>query len=66
MNKERVLEALEAMPKELSTETLIERLLFIEKIEQAQKEIELGKKISLSDAKKRFESKTYKNLSIKP
>lgn len=60
MNKERVLEALEALPQEFSTETLIERLLFIEKIEQAQKEIELGKKTSLLEAKKRFESRWSK------
>jgi hypothetical protein len=55
MTKTQVLETLETMPQEFSTEALIEKLLFIEKIELAQKEVQTGKKISLSIAKQRFE-----------
>jgi uncharacterized protein YktA (UPF0223 family) len=54
MDKTKVLETLDTLPQEFSTEELIERLLFIEKIEQAQTEVALGKKISLEEAKKRF------------
>jgi hypothetical protein len=55
MTKTQVLETLETLPQEFNMEALIEKLLFIEKIEQAQKEAQAGKKISLSEAKQRFE-----------
>ncbi|MFT6866559.1 MAG: hypothetical protein ACJA08_001390 [Cyclobacteriaceae bacterium] len=60
MNKNKVLETLEQMPNEFSTEELIDRLLFIEKVEQAQRDVENGKVIPLSTAKERFEDKWSK------
>lgn len=60
MTKTQVLETLETLPQEFNMEALIEKLLFIEKIEQAQQEVQAGKKISLSEAKQRFEEQWSK------
>ncbi len=57
MNKHRVIETLESLPDEFETEALIEKLLFIEKIEKGMKDVSEGKTISLQEAKNRFETK---------
>lgn len=60
MNKSKVLETLEQLPPEFSTEELIDRLLFVEKVEQGMKDVEDDKTISLDTAKARFHSKWSK------
>ncbi len=57
MNKIRVIETLESLPEEFETEALIEKLLFIEKVEKGMKDVREGKTISLQEAKSRFETK---------
>jgi len=53
----QVLETLNSLPEEFNTEELIEKLLFIEKVEKARNEVEQGKTMLLEEAKHRFESK---------
>lgn len=60
MDKSTVIETLDQLPSEFSTEELIDRLLFIEKVEKGIKDVDEGKVISLSQAKERFESKWSK------
>ena len=57
MNKLRVIETLDSLPDEFDTEALIEKLLFIEKVEKGMKEAAEGKTISLQEAKQRFEKR---------
>ncbi len=60
MNKSKVIETLEQLPNEFSTEELIDRLLFIEKVEQGIRDAEEEKVITLDAAKERFKSKWSK------
>jgi hypothetical protein len=60
MNKNRVIETLESLPDEFETEALIEKLLFIEKVEKGMNDASEGKTISLQEAKSRFEAKWSK------
>ena len=57
MNKSRVIETLDSLPDEFDTEALIEKLLFIEKVEKGIKDASEGRTISLQEAKQRFNSK---------
>ena len=60
MNKSKVLETLDQLPDEFSAEELIDRLLFVEKVEKGLRDAEKGKVISLDTAKERFEAKWSK------
>ncbi len=60
MNKNLALETLAQLPNEFSTKELIDRLLFIEKVEHAQRDVEYGKVLSLRIAKERLEDKWSK------
>lgn len=60
MKKEQVKEILEKMPNEFDIEDLVERLLFIQKVEIGMKDSIDGKTISLSEAKERFFNKWEK------
>lgn len=60
MNKAKVIETLEQLPTEFSTEELIDRLLFIEKVEQGMKDVEEGKVVPLDQAEELFNSKCSK------
>jgi hypothetical protein len=60
MNKSKVLETLEQLPDEFSTEELIDKLLFAEKVERGLRDVEEGKVISLNSAKERFNAKWSK------
>jgi hypothetical protein len=60
MKKEKVLQTLESLPDEFNTEELIEKLIFIEKVEQGLKDVEKNKEISFEDVKLRFEKKWSK------
>jgi len=57
MDKTKVIETLERLPNEFSTEELIDKLLFVEKVDQGMKDAEEGKVISLEEAKDRMNSK---------
>ncbi len=46
MKRDKVIESIKELPQEFELETLIERLIFIEKVEQGLKQIEEGKTIS--------------------
>ena len=60
MNKAKVIETLDNLPSEFSTEELIDRLLFIDKVERGMKDIEENKVISLDVAKTRISKKWSK------
>ena len=53
MTKEKVIEALEKMPEEFPAEALIEKLIFIEKVEEGLRAAKEGKTITLEEAKER-------------
>ncbi len=57
MKKETVLSTLDTLADEFDTVNLIEKLLFIEKVEKGLKDIEAGKVVSLEEARLRFEEK---------
>lgn len=57
MNKNHVITTLESLPDEFSTEELIQKLLFIEKIEKGQQDVAEGKTLTLTEAKQKFEAK---------
>ena len=60
MKKHTVLETLDLLEDEFDTERLIEKLLFIEKVEKGLKDIEEGKVIEYEEAKKKFFDKWSK------
>ena len=60
MNKSKVIETLDQLPNEFSTDDLIDRLLFIEKVEKGIRDVEEGKVVTLDAAKERFKSKWSK------
>ena len=55
MTKESAVTILKEMPSEFEVDELIERLLFIDKVEEARKEIEAGKSVSHDEVKKIIE-----------
>lgn len=57
MNKSKVIETLNKLPEEFSTEELIDKLIFVEKVEQGLKDSDEGKVISLDEAKERMAKK---------
>jgi len=60
MKKAKVLETLESLPDEFSAEKLIEKLIFIEKVEEGIKQANEGKTISMDEARKRIDAKWSK------
>ena len=46
MKRDKVIESIKELPEEFELETLIERFIFIEKVEQGLKQIDEGKTIS--------------------
>lgn len=60
MNKAKVIETLEQFPEEFTTEELLDKLLFIEKVEQGLKDVEENNVISLEEAKERINKKWLK------
>ena len=53
MRRERVIETIKYLPNEFNLETLIERLIFIDKVEKGIKQTEEGKTISHADVKQK-------------
>ena len=54
MTKTAVQESLENLPDEFSIEVLIERLLFIQNVQEGLLQSERGETISLDEVKQRF------------
>jgi hypothetical protein len=52
MTKDTATAAIREMPQEFDVDELIERLLFIEKVEEGLKQIDNGQKIPLVEVKK--------------
>lgn len=46
MKRDKVIKSIKELPQEFDLESLIERLIFIEKVEQGLKQIDEGKTIS--------------------
>lgn len=57
MKKNTVIETLNSFEDEFDAEKLIERLLFVEKVEKGLKDVEEGKVIDFNDVKQRFTDK---------
>lgn len=55
MTKEKVLATLLDMPDEFETEQLIQKLLFIEKVEQGLEDFEKGRFSKFDDVKAEYE-----------
>jgi len=60
MKKNTVIETLDSFEDEFDAERLIERLLFVEKVEKGLKDIEDGKVLDYKEAKQRFFDKWSK------
>jgi len=54
MKKNTVLETLESFEDEFDAEVLIEKLLFVEKVERGLKDVEEGKVLDFKEAKQKF------------
>jgi hypothetical protein len=55
ITKDKVIELVEHMPDTFSVDDLVERVLILEKIEQAQKEIANGEGMDWEDFKKEMD-----------
>lgn len=55
ITKDKVIELVEHMPDIFSVDDLVERVLILEKIEKAQKEIENGEGMDWEDFKKEMD-----------
>lgn len=53
MRRDRVIETIKELPNEFDLETVVERLIFIDKVEKGLKQAEEGKTISHEEVKKR-------------
>jgi hypothetical protein len=60
MKKNTVIETLDSFGDEFDTEKLIEKLLFVEKIEKGLKDVEEGKVMDYKEAKQKFSDKWSK------
>jgi len=57
MKKHKVIETLDHLPDEFSLEDLVEKFLFLEKVEKGLQDAEEGKTMSLHEAKMKTEKK---------
>jgi len=60
MKKHTVIETLDSFGEEFDAEKLIEKLLFVEKIEKGLKDVEEGKVLDYSQVKQKFSDKWAK------
>jgi predicted transcriptional regulator len=60
MKKNTVIETLDSLGDEFDTEKLIEKLLFVEKVEKGLKDVEQGKVHDYNEVKKKFVDKWSK------
>ncbi len=57
MKKYKVIETLDYLPDEFDVEELVEKLLFVEKVEKGIQDAEEGKVMSLVEARQKTERK---------
>lgn len=62
VTKDKVIELVEHMPDTFSIDGLVERMLILEKIEKAQKEIQNGEGMDWEDFKKEHENDFWNDL----
>ena len=55
MKKTQLLETIQDMPEEFSVDELMERLMILQKIEEAQHQIQAGQYYTEEEAKKKLE-----------
>lgn len=60
MKKTTVIETLDSFEDEFNTEKLIERLLFVEKVEKGMADVAAGKVMDFKEAKQKFSDKWNK------
>jgi len=60
MKKHTVIETLDSFEDEFDAESLIEKLLFVEKVEKGLKDAEEGKLLDYTEAKQKFFDKWSK------
>lgn len=60
MKKTTVLETLDSFEDEFDTEKLIERLLFVEKVEKGLQDVKEGRVMDYKDVKRKFADKWSK------
>ena len=60
MKKSKVIETLDSLPEEFSAEDLIERIIFIEKVEQGLQDVQEGKTYSQEEVKSMLDKKWSK------
>jgi len=53
MNREKAIEAVKELPQEFNLEELMEKLVFVEKVEQGLKQLEEGKTVPHEQVKNR-------------
>ena len=53
MNKEKLMETIKDMPQDFELETLMEKLVFIEKVEKGLEQLESGNTITHEQVKQR-------------
>ncbi|HSI90792.1 MAG TPA: hypothetical protein VK927_06710 [Adhaeribacter sp.] len=54
MNKAKVIETMSSLPEEFKAEELIEKLLFIEKVEKGRQDVAEGKTVPFEEVKQQF------------
>lgn len=54
MQKERILEVVEALPDDVDVDSLIERLYLLRRLELAEEEIAAGQLVEHDDVERRF------------
>jgi hypothetical protein len=60
MKKNTVIETLDSFEDEFDTEKLIQRLLFVEKVEKGLKDVEEGRVLNYEETKQKFFDKWSK------
>lgn len=56
MNRERIIEVVKEMPQDFELDALFEKLVIIEKLEEAEQQVKEGKVVYHSEAKKRADA----------
>jgi len=60
MKKSKVIETLDSLPDEFSADELIDRIIFIEKVEKGLQDVKEGKTLSHEEVKARVDHKWLK------
>ena len=56
MQKQAIQQVLDDLPDDVDVDVLLDRIILLEKIEDAEKRLAAGEGVSHDDAKRRFES----------